>query len=451
MLGLNNMNIVKKIIVLFFLLATLLTPFLSFAHGNKVRHFEDFIGVFNGYGDKAFRKFSYTISSGIDHKLPEIFREQIGSVPGNHRILGHGWALNDSIPKETLNYLSKRYPGKEKEIINIWRTFANGITKEAIAVTGLPKAQANAFASLLYDIHLLGDLEPGNKLIDLVLQPQEIVKNINKDVQILFKNNPKYAKFVERRLNKVLRQMKGKDTKLIAQSLMDEFYRLRMGDMLHKTWGKTFKPQYSIERVIKANENLAKRTINRIPGVSSNKPQVKRANIKKSDFYKKSLDGKSLHAGLLLSDKRLLLAVKEGSKTALMIIAVEGGVASYQYIKGSILKPEFEEKMIDAAIKGTTVGSAIGVAILLGATPAGFIVFAVSSGVYYITETGITLWKAHKAKKYLTIEDLSAYGIKLDSTLDLEKDDIFSNDINSPLELFKDTTLQIKDDSTLSL
>ena len=74
-----------------------------------------------------------------------------------------------------------------------------------------------------------------------------------------------------------------------------------------------------------------------------------------------------------------------------MIIVVEGGIASYKYIKGSILKPEFEEKMIDAAIKGATVGSAVGVAILLGATLARFIVFAVSSGVYYITETGITL------------------------------------------------------------
>ena len=59
--------------------------------------------------------------TGIDHELPTMFREKIGGIPGNHRILGHGWGLNDAIPKQTLDYLRKAYPGREQEIINIWR------------------------------------------------------------------------------------------------------------------------------------------------------------------------------------------------------------------------------------------------------------------------------------------------------------------------------------------
>ena len=55
--------------------------------------------------------------------------------------------------------------------------------------------------------------------------------------------------------------------------------------------------------------------------------------------------------------------------------------------------------MIEAAIKGTTVGTAVGVAVLLGATPGGFIVFAVGTGTYFIVEQGIALWREHQAKK----------------------------------------------------
>ena len=248
-----------------------------------------------------------------------------------------------------------------------------------------------------------------------------------------------------------MRQMRGKDPQLTAQALMDELHRLRVGDMLKDSWGKTFKPQYSIDRVVKANERLAQRTLDRIPGASSKKLPTQHHDIKRSDFYKKSSDGKCLHAGLLTSDGRLLLAVKEGGKTALMIIAIEGGIATYQYVSGGILKPEFEEKMVDAAIKGTSVGTAVGVAVFLGATPGGLVVLAVGTGAYFIVDKGIAMWREHQAKKYINIKDLAAYGISLDTTLDLPQDDIFLISVDSVLEIPKDTTLELKTDSTLFL
>ena len=447
-------------------------PFLCFAHGSAAIHYDDFTGVFNGYGDSTFQELSKRINSGIDaysytievkdasgkvirtvteKGLPGLFKERLGSLPGNHRVLGHGWALNDAIPRQTLDYLCKTYPGKESEIIDVWRVFAKRITEEAVSTTGLPAKQANAFASLLYDIHLLGDVEPDNKLIELVLSPEDIVRNINKDAQILFQNKPQYSNLIRRRLSLVMRQMKGKNPQVTAQALMDELYRLRMGDMLKDTWGKTLKPQYSVDRVVAANERLAQRTLQRAPGVPERGSAVSRPSVKKSDFYKKSSDGKILHAGLLTSDGRLLLAVKEGGKTALVIFAIEGGVASYKYFHGDILKPEFEEKMIEAAIKGSTVGTAVGVTVLLGATPGGLVVFAVGTGAYVIVDWGISLWREYQAKKYLTIADLESYGIKMDTILDLPPEDIFSMSGNSTLKLRKDTTLELPNDSTLVL
>ncbi len=44
----------------------------------------------------------------------------------------------------------------------------------------------------------------------------------------------------------------------------------------------------------------------------------------------------------------------------------EAGVADYHYLRGNILKPEFERETRDAAIKGRTVGGAVAGAIFFG-------------------------------------------------------------------------------------
>ena len=151
---------------------------VCYGHGSASLHYDDVLCVFNGYGDADFMELCKDISSGIDNELPRRFRELVGPVPGNHRILGHGWTLNEAIPKETFDKLVARYPGKEKEVIEIWRNFARNINEVAYLKSGLPKSQANALASFIYDIHLLGDLEPDNKLIDIVKLVQFLIFNI---------------------------------------------------------------------------------------------------------------------------------------------------------------------------------------------------------------------------------------------------------------------------------
>jgi hypothetical protein len=84
--------------LLFFLLST----GLALAHSSAKLHFDDEATVFNGYGDcDNFKALVAAVSGGVDNELPKMFREQIGPVPGNHRILGHGWTLNASIPQKT--------------------------------------------------------------------------------------------------------------------------------------------------------------------------------------------------------------------------------------------------------------------------------------------------------------------------------------------------------------
>lgn len=160
-------------------------------------------------------------------------------------------------------------------------------------------------------------------------------------------------------------------------------------------------------------------------------------------------DGTALKAGIMTSDGRLLVAMTEGAKTGFLIFGIESGIAYYSYLSGDILKPELEEKIIEAAIKGTVVGGCTAAAVFLGATPGGWVILGVSIGGYIITDTAISLWKEHQARKYLTIDDLKAYGIEMDSILAIQNNTTLSLNKDSILYLPPDTTLDISLDSIL--
>jgi hypothetical protein len=222
-------------------------------------HFKDVAAVFNGYGDdKSFKELFEVVSGGLDNKFPEMFRVAVGgSVPGNHRILGHGWTLNAAIPKDILEKLEAgKNHGKKKEIIEAWAEFARGCIAKSEELSGLPKNQANALASIIYDVHLVGDLEPENKRIDIVLELGEIVKNIEKDCETLFVNKPQYSEFVNKKLDEAMK------SKLLykekATLIMKTLYGLRIGTMLYDAWGKTLKFEYSPDANVNVRERIVK-------------------------------------------------------------------------------------------------------------------------------------------------------------------------------------------------
>lgn len=122
--------------------------------------------------------------------------------------------------------------------------------------------------------------------------------------------------------------------------------------------------------------------------------------------------------GLMTLDGRLLVSVKTGAKSGLMVFAADSGHAVYQYWNGDILKPELEQKIADAADRGAFVGTCVGVTVFLGATPAGWVVLAVSIGSYFVVDTALQVWHEYQDRKYLTADDLRGWGITLDTPLD---------------------------------
>jgi hypothetical protein len=124
--------------------------------------------------------------------------------------------------------------------------------------------------------------------------------------------------------------------------------------------------------------------------------------------------------GLLLADGRVVMtAAKVGAGAGLLTFAVDGGVATMRHINGSLLDADYERELGYAAIKGTSVGAGVAVAVVLGATPAGWVVLAVGTGVYIVTDFAVRCYEDKSNFSKLTIDDLKAFGIPASTAPDL--------------------------------
>ena len=411
---------------------------LSFGH-TGVGHYREFSIIFNGYGDEGFKELCETISKGVDTDLPEAFRKAVGKVPGNHRVLGHGWTLDAAIPKDTLKFLETTFPGKRGEIIEVWAQYAKRVKEIARSITGLHPAQADAFAAMLHDIHLLGDWEPGNVVTKYVLPPKEILKDFTKQCRILFRNRPELAHAIEKSLKNVTRMKLTDD--VMARAIIDVLAECKVGEKLYLAH-PGMKISYSDKWVKSAESKLASRLFERVPGVSDMpEAKMRQRTLRGKKAFTKPSDvnpmkpSRVMVPGLLAADGRLLVSLKSGASAGLMVFAIDGGIATYSYVNGNINKPEFQEKLVDAAIKGTSVGGAVAVSVLLGAGPGGWVVLAVGIGAYEISDFAVSSWRMSQKRKYLTFADLEPFGIVSETTLDLKLD----------------TTLDLKPETTLDL
>ncbi len=117
-------------------------------------------------------------------------------------------------------------------------------------------------------------------------------------------------------------------------------------------------------------------------------------------------------SGLLLADGRVVMtASKLGAGAGLLTFAVDGGIASIKRLNGTLLDADYERELGYAAIKGTIVGTGVAVAVVLGATPAGWVVMAVGTGAYIVTDFAVRCYEDKRNFSELTIDDLKAFGI----------------------------------------
>lgn len=133
--------------------------------------------------------------------------------------------------------------------------------------------------------------------------------------------------------------------------------------------------------------------------------------------------------GLLLSDGRLIAAIKSGLSESTIVFAIDGGVASYQYMNGNILLPEFKRKVADAAVNGMCVGSATAVAVVVAGGPGGWVLLGVGIGAYFVSDTVMQAWHARNDQRYLSLKDLRNLGLQVESVLEPKWNSLLSADV----------------------
>lgn len=432
-------------------------------------HVSEMRNVLNGFSGKQFDDLAYAITKGIDEKeiipdpvppnrvqgLPAEFKRAFGKLPSaNHRILGHGWALGAPIPEDTLQYLAKEYPGKLDEIRKINSIWSENMVRVTEELTGLPNTKAKAFASLLHNIHLLGDVEPGNKITELVLPPEDIKKNIVKDLRVLADKSPAAVNQIEEQLQKVIREshiskqvniskliVRGECTtvaeaeKLISQQcardLLETLYHANVGPLIHETC-----PSLSLEFSEQALQRAARRVIDKIPNLAE-KGILTEQSIAKNSFgrgtqlaekaFQSCARGTAIAsaqdvvvtaAAVTESGTIIVPSLVTGVGEAGAAFFVDAGIAGYQYYTGGVSKGEFVSKLEDAAIKGVSVGGLSAVTVALGATPGGWVVIGVGVGTYFVTDIALSYYHEWQDSQVLTDDDMALFGFPKHSQLD---------------------------------
>ena len=147
---------------------------------------------------------------------------------------------------------------------------------------------------------------------------------------------------------------------------------------------------------------------------ASNSPEGAKAwSAAKEGFRSKGTV--QVRPGILAPSGRLLTSVKSGAAAGALVFAADAGMACYRFWQGDILDAEFADGIADAALKGAIVGAAVGVAVLLGATPQGWVVLAVATATYIVVDVGIRIWREIDERRFLSAEDLAAFGIRPDA------------------------------------
>ncbi len=440
-----SMNIILALLLV--VASTLSAMSYKGADGHSV-HFKEMFGELEG---DALEELCHSVSRGLDVDFPRQIREKTGDpLASNHRYYGH-WGFDGRIPfnKEGYKEVLGRY--RRSDVISTWQRFVKDKTLEAQRLTGLPKRQSHALAGLIYDNHLLVDWLPGNTITEPLCPIEELHRDMVKSMRGLFGKNSDYVLDIERSFKEIL-QAPSSDPEKARETLL-VLKNKGFGDKLFTSYGTELQKKGIAPRlpsqVQKPISNLFRQ-----PEVLSLENSVKfEARIRQKGYGRikpeniRKCKGVVTKNGQLLVMSHPLTVAKVAAKTAVasgvLLFASESAFATYKYYDGTIRQWELRQAIQEAAIKGIVVGTAVGVCVLLGATPHGWCVLAVSIGAYLIVDTSLKIWNERQDRKYLTMDDLRGYGIFSNTPLDPRLDTPLEMSPNSPLEPPASTPLNI--------
>lgn len=426
----------------------------AFPYGSAVTHQEVTEAILGGYGGEDFSRFCEATSGAIDamaSDFEECFPEMTKKFnPWTHRLLGHAWSLDEDVPQWVVDKLAKEYGVSPEKVIAYCKQYQENIIKKAIELTGLPREQATAFASLVIDLHHLQDLEPGNKAVKYVARIEKVLGDINRHIDALLADNPKLAAVIKNRLAAVYKACleEGLSEMEIAKRLIDALMDCHLGTAINSCQKKFMKLLYDIDRVVNANAKAAAArakaaaakskaavakskkaaTVKGFRNALAKSARYKTAVTKASDdVTAKTVENTAKKAGF--KNTRIVrgllqkVAGKEGGESFVLSVPVAGtaaiegvtaGVLTFVISEGitavGLAKGEMTEdafwvetwKNVGAAVVD---GVAVGVVVCLGFGPAGVVAIAVGVGAYIIYEVVFNVLYDINKFKGITLDD----------------------------------------------
>lgn len=430
----------KQILLVVFIILNL----SSHSSPNANKHAAEFLDDFGFYTgkNKNIRLAVKEISNLIDD-VEKIPFKNVNSKFGKygHRNFGH-WGFSSDIPFNKNEYLKELLSEgvTRKEIIQAWKIRTNEMTDIVVKYTGITnRKQARALAGLIYDHHLLKDYS------DKLTQPLQNINHLEKDIiknfeKLFKKNSPITMKFKEE-ISKIPKNIPATEkskliTKIIKKSevakYLDDIYSKEFKDNKIRTLNRNTEHLLQKGKAMKV-KNIKAKVAGKaalMAGMVSgglNTWKVVNGEMELQEAVYKTVEDTSIVFTSTYVSEAFI--EKIGSKYAMTSIVKEGvplsaktlgagvnyGIATFifdetrtiwDFTKGEISDEEFYKATGVNAMRGFGSGTAAYAAALMGASPGGPIVIAVSFGGYVLVNTAISEYEKLDRNNYLYVEDV---------------------------------------------
>lgn len=414
-------------------------------HAHKFpQHLQEFRSVLPGLEGEPLREVYRNISQGIDTEFGELVSQHFQQpIHFNHRVIGH-WGFQGDIPFNVEPWRSELAKYPRRELIKLWQDYATRLVADTAEKTGLPLQQAKGLTGLIYNLHLLGDREAGQVMVDSVVPTTAILRDIEKNLHSLFGKHSAVAREVAQALHGIPRSLPdtaraSRALEILREANLDEKLMTQYGAMLRKN-----QIHFTPARTTGATREGVRRARSFLQKPTTLTPRESLKAMRKLTDQKNVTTAPGLLTKdgtlLVLTPSRVVRATKMGLTYGLVGLASDSAVAAWYFLRGETWAEEFREELCNAVIRNVFVGTCVAVTVVLGASPHGWCVFGVAIGAYFIAETAIHFWNVYQDRQYLTIDDLRGFGVYADTPLD-NRDTILMIPTDTNLQLPRESVL----------
>ena len=352
-----------------------------------------------------------------------MFRAKFGKIRGNHRIVGH-WGMGGSIPFNEEPWKTAFAGYNQKEISELWGKYVNQLTDKALEVLGkdMPRAQARAIVSLIYDVHLIGDRTAGNTIVDPVLHIKRVQEDILKCLRIIYKSRPEVVEAVEKAFSEI---HKNCPHAVRAQKILAILGETPLGKHFHEIYVRFFPKDASGNPLIRYSEEMAKKALAAARRKSAYLSKMWGELIKagRSNKAVQMAAGKVVGAKMIMTGVLQKVVTKKGNEFIVLSVPIpkelaaggKAGVATFilaegitycRYANGNMTEDKFIEETAKNCIDGMVAGTVAYVVVAVGIVPGGWIVVGIGIGAAIAADVTFDLVVDATTMPAISINDL---------------------------------------------